>query len=239
MRHLFRKFVKRVKPVMLLLTKSGRRHRLVGPPDLWKMKRDFQIKFLKDHGLKPEHYLKDIGCGTLRGGIPLIDYLKEGHYFGIETRKEVLDEGRMELKEAGLNWKSPTLLTTEQFTKGGLLQKFDFIWAFSVLIHMTDEILNDTLDIVKNHLYDSGFFYANVQIGDRDEGTGWQGFPGVWRSLDFYREACYRHRLVVSDMGQLKDLGHISGVEDQDAMRVLKIEIKEEIMTGRDLTCPQ
>ncbi|MGC2692617.1 MAG: class I SAM-dependent methyltransferase, partial [Desulfobaccales bacterium] len=100
---------------------------------------------MKDHGLKPEHYLMDIGCGTLRGGIPLIDYLKEGHYFGIETRKEVLDEGRMELKEAGLNWKSPTLLTTEQFTKGGILQKFDFIWAFSVLIHMTDEILNDTL----------------------------------------------------------------------------------------------
>ncbi len=163
MRHIFGKLDKHVKLVMALLTKSGRRHRLVGPPDLWRMKRDFQIKFLKDHGLKPEHYLMDIGCGTLRGGIPLIGYLKEGHYFGIEPRKEVLDEGRKELKEAGLNCKSPTLLTTEQFTKGGILQKFDFIWAFSVLIHMTDEILNDTLGIVKNHLYDSGFFYANVQ----------------------------------------------------------------------------
>ncbi len=221
MKNILKKVINCVR--LLAPSKSHRRHRLVGPPDLWEMKRDFQIKFLKDQGLKPEHYLMDIGCGTLRGGIPLIDYLQEGHYFGIEARKKVLDEGRKELKGAGLNWKSPTLLTSEEFSKEGLLQKFDFIWAFSVLFHMSDEILNDTLGIVKNHLSDSGFFYANVNIGDRDE-ENWQGFPVVWRSLDFYREACSRHRLVVSDLGQLKDLGHISGVKEQDEQRMLKIK---------------
>ena len=53
-------------------------------------------------GLAPEHYLLDIGCGTLRGGIPLIAYLLNGHYFGIEMRADILDEGRTELAEAGL-----------------------------------------------------------------------------------------------------------------------------------------
>ena len=90
---------------LLFASSSEKRHSLVGPPYLWKMKRDFQIQFLKTMGLKPEHYLLDIGCGTLRGGIPLIKYLQDGHYFGVEVRKEVLDEGRKELREASLEEK--------------------------------------------------------------------------------------------------------------------------------------
>ena len=61
-------------------TSKERRHAMVGPAKLWKMKRDFQIKFLKKSGLLPKHYLLDIGCGTLRGGIPFIEYLDEKKY---------------------------------------------------------------------------------------------------------------------------------------------------------------
>ena len=75
----------------MLQPAEERRHSLVGPPDLWEMKREFQIRFLRQAGLSPEHYLLDIGCGTLRGGIPLIDYLETGHYFGLESRQQGLD----------------------------------------------------------------------------------------------------------------------------------------------------
>ena len=75
----------------LMQSKEERRHALVGPAHLWEMKRDFQIQFLKAMGMKPEHYLFDIGCGTLRGGIPLISYLHSGHYFGAEVRAEALE----------------------------------------------------------------------------------------------------------------------------------------------------
>lgn len=78
----------------LVETKKERRHAMVGPAHLWKMKRDFQIQFLKTMNLKREHYLLDIGCGTLRGGIPLIAYLQDGHYFGVEVREKALNEGR-------------------------------------------------------------------------------------------------------------------------------------------------
>ncbi len=77
---------------------STERHSHVGAPEGWELKRRFQIDFLKKQGLKPEHYLLDIGCGTLRGGIPIIDYLDKGHYYGIEVRDFVLDEGRKELQ---------------------------------------------------------------------------------------------------------------------------------------------
>lgn len=205
-----------------MLTDTERRHRLVGPPHVWKMKRDFQIRFLKSRDLRPEHYLLDIGCGSLRGGIPLIEYLGKGHYVGVERQKDVLDEGRRELRKAELTWKEPLLLTSAEFSAERLAVRFDFVWAFSVLIHLTDALLNETLDIVSNSLTEHGVFYANVNVGDRPEGN-WRGFPVVWRSMDFYRETCFRHGLLAADLGALSDLGHVSGDPDQDRQRMLKI----------------
>lgn len=172
--------------------------------------------------LKPEHYLLEIGCGTLRGGIPLIDYLHEGHYFGIEVRAEAIDEGRKELREAGLVAKNPKLLLSSDSSKLTLDRKFDYIWSFSVLFHMHDEILNDTLSFVSSNLSEEGVFYANVNIGERKEGN-WQGFPVVARTFEFYSQACAMNGLVVSDLGPLKNLGHNSNIEKHDNQRMLRI----------------
>lgn len=207
--------------MLLCLSEIELRHSLVGPAKLWKMKREFQINFLKEVGLEPRHYLLDIGCGTLRGGIPLIEYLNEERYFGIERRKEVLDEGRKELAERGLTNKKPQLIVAD-ISNVSLAQEFDFIWAFSVLIHMHNHILYDALNFISKHLSDTGFFYANVQIGNKAD-RHWQGFPLVWRSLSFYEEACSRNRLAVSDVGPLKGFGHLSGDKSQDEHRMLKV----------------
>lgn len=206
----------------LPITKKKRRHGMVGPPYLWKMKREFQIKFLKDMDLKPDHYLLDLGCGTLRGGIPIIEYLEIGHYFGIEVRKEVLNEGQKELVETGLEWKKPNLLISSDITNYKIDQKFDFVWAFSVLPHMSDEILVDNLTFVSKHLADDGVFYANVNIDEREE-KNWQGFPIVSRTFDFYSQKCEESGLSVSCVGILKDLGHISNQTLPDSQTMLKI----------------
>ncbi|MGB2965423.1 MAG: class I SAM-dependent methyltransferase [Anaerolineales bacterium] len=186
------------------------------------MKREFQIKFLKDMDLKPDHYLLDLGCGTLRGGIPIIEYLEIGHYFGIEVRKEVLNEGQKELVETGLEWKKPNLLISSDITNYKIDQKFDFVWAFSVLPHMSDEILVDNLTFVSKHLADDGVFYANVNIDEREE-KNWQGFPIVSRTFDFYSQKCEESGLSVSCVGILKDLGHISNQTLPDSQTMLKI----------------
>lgn len=149
---------------------------MVGPMYLWNMKRDFQIQFLERVGLQPEHYLLDLGCGTLRGGIPIIRHLQKGHYFGVEIRAKVLDEGRKELRDEKLEYKEPVLILADDISSLNIERKFDFIWAFSVLIHMEDNILNSTLNFVHKHLKESGRFYANVNIGARADGT-WETFP--------------------------------------------------------------
>jgi len=85
-------------------------YRLAGPPDLWAMKRAFQINFLKHAGLLPQHQLLDFGCGPQRGGVPLIEYLDPGCYTGMDVREVVLEEGRVQLAEIGLDVRKPRLV---------------------------------------------------------------------------------------------------------------------------------
>ena len=205
----------------MLMSRTERRFELVGPPEFWEMKRRFQIEFLRKFGLQPRHFLVDIGCGVLRGGVPIIDYLEQGHYFGIEARPNVLDEGRKELRESKLEHKQPQLTVAEHLSNVSLGRKFDYIWAFSVLIHLQDDILEEVIGFVARHLEDNGVFYANVDTLDAPDGR-WQEFPGVRRPLSFYGDICARNDLRMSDIGSLKEFGHITGSE-ADLNRMLEI----------------
>lgn len=210
----------REKAAWLRASKRERRHALVGPVQLWQAKRDFQIRFLKQRGLEPKHYLGDIGCGTLRGGIPIIEYLAEGHYYGIERDAEVLEQGRRELEEAALDPKRPSLVATDDVGSLDLGRRFHFLWAFSVLIHMSDKVLERCLHFVDRHLEPSGSLYANVNIGERPD-DAWRGLPIVWRSHEFYERAALEHGLRADDLGDLRSLGHAVG-NRSDSQRMLR-----------------
>ena len=194
-----------------------RRHAMVGPASEWSVKRDFQIGFRKAHGLRPSDRLADIGCGTLRGGIPVIAYLDEGCYHGFEARAEALEEGRRELAENRLEQKRPVLTQSDDLGSLRLDERFDVIWAFSVFVHLSDEVLDGVLDFVARQLAPDGVMYANVRTGEAPDGQ-WQGFPVVSRSLDTYREAGARHGLAVTELGTLESLGHPPGFGSQQEM---------------------
>lgn len=200
------------------------RHGLVGPANLWEMKRRFQIAFLRQVGLTPRHTLLDLGCGTLRGGIPLIDYLESGHYAGVEVRRAVLDEGRRELVECRLTDKHPQLVHCERLGNLDLGRTFDVAWAFQVLIHMHDDALVEAIAAVARHLHEHGVLYATVNVGSEPPGT-WQGFPVIHRERAFYEDVFRRQGFVASDLGALTAFGHVvPGVsfERQSAQRMLK-----------------
>jgi cyclopropane fatty-acyl-phospholipid synthase-like methyltransferase len=193
------------------------RHTLVGPADLWARKRDFQFEFLTTHGLRPEHRLLDIGCGTLRGGIPLIDYLETGHYFGVDARAEVLEEARKELAESGLAHKRPVLIHAGDPKEIRLETSFHRAWAFSVLIHMHDEVVSAYLALAADALTEDGKFYANVMLGERPE-SQWQGFPVLSRSRESYQRWAESCGLNMEDVGRLDTLGHRMGSGDRGMM---------------------
>lgn len=199
------------------------RRKLVGEPHLWDVKRSFQIEFLVDEGLEPHHRLLDVGCGTLRGGAPLIDYLEAGHYVGVESRYEPMKEGLEELLRHDLEEKRPIFLTADLLSVVDYLPSFDFIWAFAVLFHMRDPVLEDTLSFVSRHLNDGCAFYANVETGERKE-EGWLEFPVIQRPLEWYREKAADQGLTVENLGTLRSLGHRSELERDDEQLMLKFE---------------
>jgi len=198
-----------------------RRHRLVGPPGLWELKRNFQIDFLKRVGLQPCHVFVDLGCGTLRGGIPMIRYLDPGKYYGIELRPEVLAEAQRELREEGLEQKQPTLICSNDMATLELSVRFDCAWAYSVLFHMSEPAIEDCFRFLERYLQPGACLYANVNIGSRKSGH-WKEFPVIWRSMDAYRELAARHAMSVEDIGSTGDLGHVSGKASHDEQRMLR-----------------
>lgn len=212
----------KTKLIRLFLSKEAKRHQLVGNPKYWRLKQSFQIEFLKQRGLKADHYLLDLGSGTLRGGVPIIKYLDQGHYYGIEVRQDVLEEGRREAIEQGLAIKSPQLIHFLDFDDLDLDVKFNVIFAFSVLIHMTDEIVEKGFQFVARHLKPGGVFYANVNLDKAGNGF-WQGFPVMHKDVSFYEKLASDNGLSLESLGPLKKLGHNTGDACQDSQIMLAI----------------
>jgi SAM-dependent methyltransferase len=188
-----------------------RRHALSGPeghPEVWRAKREFQYDFLRRMGLAPGDRLLEIGCGTLRGGLPLIGFLEAGNYCGIDAREPVLREAQKELAEAGLTHKRPLLIQAADLAPLDLGTSFRIVWAFAVLQHMSDETLRGTLRCAQAHLEPDGLFFASVNLArDRRERT-WREFPDIARPLREYLDSAAAAGLAAADLGPLSEWGH-------------------------------
>jgi SAM-dependent methyltransferase len=166
-------------------------------------RRAFQIKFLKNKGLKKHHRLLDIGCGNLRGGVPIIQYLEPGKYCGLDVRKIAIDDGRLELKEKKLLKKKPELKLIRSLGDTELDGEFDVVWAFSVIFHLSDKILDECFGLVSRVLSENGWFCFNPNIGTQSEqkNRSWLEFPVVYRTTKFYEEMLAKHGLYIWDIG--------------------------------------
>ncbi len=126
----------------------------------WEEIGRLQFEFLQQQGLLPEHYLLDVGCGSLRGGIHFARYLDEGHYFGLDINASLLEGGRRELCEAGLEHKRPQLALSGGFVASQFGQQFDFALAQSVFTHLPFNHIVRCLIEVRKVLKPSGVFFA-------------------------------------------------------------------------------
>jgi cyclopropane fatty-acyl-phospholipid synthase-like methyltransferase len=113
---------------------AGRHRDMVG--GMWEEIGRLQFEFLRARGLKPNHRLLDIGCGSLRGGIHAIEYLEVGNYYGLDINRSLIEAGRHELKLAGLTHKNPHLALSDRFELGLFGKEFHYLLAQSVFTHL-------------------------------------------------------------------------------------------------------
>jgi hypothetical protein len=101
---------------------------------LWKELGRLQFEFLQTEGLQPHHYLLDVACGSLRGGVYFIPYLDAGHYLGIDKEETLIRAGiDRELTREQCELKNPRFVVSDSFEFHKFDQQCDFALAQSLI----------------------------------------------------------------------------------------------------------
>jgi SAM-dependent methyltransferase len=146
---------------MRRLVSDGRHREAIG--GLWDQVGDLQLKFLRDHGLRPHHSLLDVGCGSLRAGVKLVPYLDPGNYYGIDLNEVLIEAGyEREIIPNKLDHRLPrtNLSVTDSFDAAAFGRKFDFVIAQSVFTHVPWNDIRVCMEMMCNVMADGGSFFA-------------------------------------------------------------------------------
>lgn len=133
----------------------------------WDEVGELQLRFLRAHGLLPEHRVLDLGCGALRAGIHLVRYLESGHYYGLDLNSHLINAGyERELRPLGLAAKLPLdhLKVSADFGASQFGVAFDFVIAHSVWTHLPLDEIGRCLRQVAPTLAPTGRFYATLHV---------------------------------------------------------------------------
>jgi SAM-dependent methyltransferase len=120
-----------------------------------------QLDFMKNQGLTPESYLLDVGCGPLRAGTRFVDYLRPGHYLGIDINESVLDAGYDKELSPAQRAKLPrTNLRQSDRFECDFGVPVDFAIANSVFSHVSLNHIRLALHQIGKVMKPGGRFYA-------------------------------------------------------------------------------
>lgn len=128
---------------------------------LWEQVGRLQFEFLLKEGLRPEHVLLDIACGSLRAGVWLIPYLEAGHYLGIEKERSLIEAAvEHELAEAVREVKRPRLIVDDAFAFEKFERRPDVAIAQSLFSHLPPADIDRCFAKLRAVMAADGRFYA-------------------------------------------------------------------------------
>jgi SAM-dependent methyltransferase len=127
----------------------------------WDEMGRLQLDYLISQGLEPGQLFLDVGCGALRAGRLLSDYLEPGHYYGVDVNNDVIttgydqeltDEQRSRLPVSNLH-------STDRFDCDFGV-RFDMAIAQSVFTHISLNLMRLCLYRVAKVMKPGGRFYV-------------------------------------------------------------------------------
>lgn len=203
---------------------------LGGPLSLFEAVGRNILETLRQEGLTADSRVLDIGCGCLRGGYWLIEFLDRDCYFGIEPNREMLEAGRRILLEPDAEAsKNPRFDSNADFDFGVFEVKFDFYVARSIWTHASKVQIRKMLDeFIKTSSPNAVFitsFLAPTLLKRDYKGEEWVGkshesdTPGLVRhSLRWIRSECSKRDLIAEETA---DQDHNAG--DQLWLRIRRV----------------
>jgi cyclopropane fatty-acyl-phospholipid synthase-like methyltransferase len=127
------------------------------------------VRLLALLGLREEHRLLDIGCGSLRAGRLFIAYLQPDRYFGIEPERWLVEAAiRAEIGQALVDLKRPTFAYRDDFRLTAFGESFDFLLAASVFTHAALHQIRTRLREARQVMSPSALLLASAACGVSD-----------------------------------------------------------------------
>ena len=150
----------------------------VGPADEYDLLGATQFHLLCTLGLRSDHRLLDVGCGSLRAGRFFIAYLEAERYFALEPNKWLVDKGVEEQVGHDLvNLKRPTFYDRDDFCLPNDAPLFDFILAQSIFSHTGPDLSIKLMHLITDSLRPDGLaavtFYECAWPARSCEQPGW------------------------------------------------------------------
>ncbi len=157
--------------------KAGGEHyrSFVGPPGNYDLVAAMVFNLLTCAGLRQNHKLLDIGCGSLRAGRLLIPYLNAGNYIGVEPNRWLIEDGILnEVGRDQIRLKHPVFSYRDSLEEFAEPLQADYALAQSIFSHCGADLINTWLLQVSRHLKPTGGLFATFLIASTDyEGKGW------------------------------------------------------------------
>lgn len=168
----------------------------VGAGENWEAHGRLQRDFLVSQGLKPHHRLLDIGCGTGRLARQVVPYLEREGYYGVDIAEAaIIAAGELAISE-GWGEGRPTFWIG-QIPDSPPAPKFDYLWSFSVFIHLPQDIMESVMRRAAAVMHSgSRFLWAYVP-----EDRAWRsGVKQFRHTLADYRQAAAQAGLTFDDV---------------------------------------
>lgn len=164
----------------------------VGDPANYDLISATTFNLLTTLGLREQHRLLDVGCGSLRNGRLLIPYLNPGNYTGIEPNRWLVREGiRQETGKDIIRIKKTRFSYAADSAELDVGHNFNVILAQSIFSHCGKDLISHWLDELTPRLNDEGMIVATYMMSEYDSGEqGWL-YPGLIQ----YREETFRELL--------------------------------------------
>ncbi len=158
----------------------------VGPKEDYYEIGPLVLNHLLKLGLREDHYLLDIGCGSLRIGRLLIPFLLPEHYCGVEPQSNYLQDGferevKAKFGEQLTEYKRPRFDHNEAFEFEMFDECFDFAIAISVFIHCGESQLRSCLRNLHRVIHPESKLLISFNLGEesREHGKKHQKYVGA------------------------------------------------------------
>jgi len=140
----------------------------VGPPGRYDLISAMVFNLLTSCGLRQDHKVLDVGCGSLRVGRLLIPYLNVGGYCGIEPNKWLVYDGLK--NEVGLSQykrKKPAFIFGDSFSSRNESFGFDYCFAQSIFSHCGVDLVEAWFEDLAFHSHPKSVFLLLLSLEKR------------------------------------------------------------------------